>query len=212
MANALRVLGGGSAPANLTTLPVNPTTSAQVLTPTAPVDGYNRVEVAAVTAAIDANIVAGNIKKDVAILGVTGTYEGEGGAPEIIGYIDASMIDADSLLQALDVNSDGQITIADYNAIEKGDPATYAAIFSALFTNGWIDTPTADTSQKKYAGDFVEGGFAGLAIPLGEGNPYLWIVIDFGYIIDNNGYMKFSNYPVYRGAIPYNVPLAYGVQ
>lgn len=29
-----------------------------------------------ITAAIDSNIVAGNIKKDVEILGVTGTYEG----------------------------------------------------------------------------------------------------------------------------------------
>ena len=33
-----------------------------------------------VTAAIDSNIVAGNIKKDVEILGVTGTYEGSGGS------------------------------------------------------------------------------------------------------------------------------------
>lgn len=32
-----------------------------------------------ITAAIDSNIVAGNIKKDVEILGVTGTYEGSGG-------------------------------------------------------------------------------------------------------------------------------------
>ena len=32
-----------------------------------------------VTSAIDSNIVPGNIKKDVSILGVTGTYEGSGG-------------------------------------------------------------------------------------------------------------------------------------
>lgn len=32
-----------------------------------------------VTSNVDANIVAGNIKKDVTILGVTGTYEGSGG-------------------------------------------------------------------------------------------------------------------------------------
>lgn len=37
------------------------------------------VTVSAVTSAIDADIVAGNIKKDVNILGVTGTYEGSGG-------------------------------------------------------------------------------------------------------------------------------------
>lgn len=28
---------------------------------------------------VDANLIAANIKKDVTILGVTGTYEGEGG-------------------------------------------------------------------------------------------------------------------------------------
>ena len=43
-----------------------------------------------VTAAIDSNIVAGNIKKDVEILGVTGTYEGSGGGslPYIINPLD----------------------------------------------------------------------------------------------------------------------------
>lgn len=65
--------GGGS---NLTTLNVTPTTSAQTLTPTSPVDGWDEVNVAAVTASIDADIVAGNIKSGVNILGVTGSYTG----------------------------------------------------------------------------------------------------------------------------------------
>lgn len=39
-----------------------------------------------VTAAIDSNIVAGNIKKDVEILGVTGTYEGSGGESPFTFY------------------------------------------------------------------------------------------------------------------------------
>lgn len=38
-----------------------------------------KVEVSAVTAAIDANIIPGNIKSGVTILGVEGTYEGSGG-------------------------------------------------------------------------------------------------------------------------------------
>lgn len=38
--------------------------------------GFKVVNVPYVTAAIDANITAGNIKKDVTILGVTGNYEG----------------------------------------------------------------------------------------------------------------------------------------
>lgn len=70
----------GTAP-NLQTLNVTPSTSAQQITPTSPVDGYDEVNVAAVTSAIDPNIVAGNIKKDVSILGVTGTYEGSRESP-----------------------------------------------------------------------------------------------------------------------------------
>ena len=39
-----------------------------------------------VTSTIDSNIQAGNIKKDVTILGVTGTYEGSGGSTETTFY------------------------------------------------------------------------------------------------------------------------------
>lgn len=79
---------GGSAPV-ITSLSVTPTTSAQTITAPSGTDGYSPVNVAAVTAAIDANIAAGNIKKDVQILGVTGTYEGSGGggSEEQINYI-----------------------------------------------------------------------------------------------------------------------------
>ena len=59
----------GSAP-SLQSKSVSPSTSQQTV---------HTVTVAAVTAAIDADIVAGNIKKDVNILGVVGTYEGSGG-------------------------------------------------------------------------------------------------------------------------------------
>lgn len=62
-------------------LNVTPTTSSQTITAPSGVDGYTPVNVSAVTSSIDSNIVAGNIKKDVSILGVTGTYEGSGGGP-----------------------------------------------------------------------------------------------------------------------------------
>lgn len=55
---------------------VTPTTSQQTITPDNGKDGLSKVIVNAVTAAIDANIVAGNIKSGVTILGVTGTYDG----------------------------------------------------------------------------------------------------------------------------------------
>lgn len=57
-----------------------PTTSQQVIGADSGYTGLGQVTVNAVTSSIDANIVAGNIKKDVIILGVTGTYEGSGSA------------------------------------------------------------------------------------------------------------------------------------
>ena len=57
---------------------VTPTTSEQEITKTSSTAyGLGKVTVSAVTAAIDENIVAGNIKSGVVILGVTGSYTGE---------------------------------------------------------------------------------------------------------------------------------------
>lgn len=52
-----------------------PTTSQQVITADSGNDGLSQVTVNAVTSSIDSNIAAGNIKKDVSILGVTGSYD-----------------------------------------------------------------------------------------------------------------------------------------
>ena len=56
---------------------VVPSTSEQTISPDAQYNGLTSVTVNAVTSAIDSNIVADNIKKDVSILGVTGTYTPE---------------------------------------------------------------------------------------------------------------------------------------
>lgn len=74
------LVGGGGGSAVIDPLNVTPSTSAQTITASGGVDGYSPVNVAAVDASIDANIQAGNIKKDVTILGVTGSYEGGGGS------------------------------------------------------------------------------------------------------------------------------------
>ena len=60
-------------PYELDSKTVDPSTSQQTVNSS--VDGLSSVTVTAVTSSIDANISAGNIKKDVTILGVTGTYE-----------------------------------------------------------------------------------------------------------------------------------------
>ena len=85
IANITEIIGNITA--DLTILDVTPTTEAQNIKPTAPIDGYNEVNVSAVTAAIDSNITAGNIKKDVQILGVTGSYEGSGGETFEVGFV-----------------------------------------------------------------------------------------------------------------------------
>ena len=58
----------------LETLEVTPTTEAQTINAEEG-KAYNKVEVAAVTSAIDSDITPENIKKDVDILGVVGTLE-----------------------------------------------------------------------------------------------------------------------------------------
>lgn len=55
---------------------VTPTTTEQIITPTTG-NGLTSVTVAGVTSAIDANIIPGNIKSGVTILGVEGTYTGD---------------------------------------------------------------------------------------------------------------------------------------
>ena len=58
------------------------------ITVTSSKDGLSSVTVTPVTSSIDSNIQAGNIKKDVTILGVTGTYEGGGDpVPVPVEYI-----------------------------------------------------------------------------------------------------------------------------
>ena len=64
--NGLEVLNGE-------TVSITPSTSAQTITPSSGHNGITEVNVDAVTSSIDSNIQAGNIKKDISILGVTGT-------------------------------------------------------------------------------------------------------------------------------------------
>ncbi len=55
---------------------VTPSTEQKIITPEENYNALTKVTIDAVTSEIDSNIQAGNIKKDVNILGVVGTYEG----------------------------------------------------------------------------------------------------------------------------------------
>lgn len=65
---------------NLQAKTATPSTSQQVVTADYNYQGLSQVTVSAVTSAIDSDIVAGNIKSGVNILGVIGTYTGDGGS------------------------------------------------------------------------------------------------------------------------------------
>lgn len=75
----------GSGSVNIQSLNVTPSVESQTITPPLGVDGFSPINVSAVTSSIDSNISAENIKKDVTILGVTGSYEGSGGSETKFG-------------------------------------------------------------------------------------------------------------------------------
>ena len=87
---------------------VIPTTSAQEISCDSQFDGLGVVNVAGVTSSIDPNITEGNIKKDVNILGVVGSFEGGGGTIQlqdktVTPTVSAQEISADSGYDGLGV-------------------------------------------------------------------------------------------------------------
>lgn len=75
IANITEVVGNINPP-QLQNKTVTPTMSKQTITADSSYDGLGTVTVNAVTAAIDENIVAENIKSGVTILGIAGSYSG----------------------------------------------------------------------------------------------------------------------------------------
>jgi hypothetical protein len=76
IANITAVVGSIAPDPTLENKTVTPATAEQTITASEGYDGLGTVTVNAVTAAIDENIVAENIKSGVTILGVTGSYTG----------------------------------------------------------------------------------------------------------------------------------------
>ena len=98
---------------------VTPSTSQQKVQPDAGYDGLSDVTVNAVTNNIDVNIAAGNIKKGVSILGVTGTLE-EGIAPT----------------GTLEIKENGRHNVANYEFAEVSVKNTAKAILGKWNVEG----------------------------------------------------------------------------
>lgn len=136
----------------INSLNVTPSTSTQVITASGGVDGYSPVNVAAVNASIDANITAGNIKKDVTILGVTGSYEGSAPAHYIEYGVDANnKLTAPSSI----INLSGVEDIP----IERG---FYYSYYNDTNISGAVDFSSLNVISGNYACSFMFSGCTGL--------------------------------------------------
>lgn len=128
------------------TLTVSPKTTVQSFTPTK--DGYSKVSVNAVTSAIDSNILATNIRKDVKILGVTGTavisnettrnitINGTYDAPAPYTGFSSVVVDVKVEHEALDITpSTEEQTFTAADEYHGYSPVTVAAVTSAIDSN-----------------------------------------------------------------------------
>lgn len=140
-------------PAVIEPLSVTPTTSAQSISPTGSVEGFAPVNVSAVDASIDANIVAGNIKDGVSILGVNGSVvELNGGTANVSPTTSAQVITPTSPVNGFTrVEVDAVDATIDSN-ITSGNIVSGVSILgvqgSAIELNGSTETVTPTTSQQ----------------------------------------------------------------
>jgi len=122
---------------------VTPTTSSQTIVPTGTgKNALTQVTVNAVTSAIDNNITAGNIKKDVSILGVTGTYEGSGG-----GGGDVKLFETVAAMNSSSGNEEGDLAIV-YGTETQN--VTESTEFSSCIFPSIVTLPSAYTGSGDY--------------------------------------------------------------
>lgn len=164
-APAILAISGGV----LDTLNVTPSTSSQQITPPAGTDGYNEVNVSAVDNTIDNNIIAGNIKKDVVILGVTGSYEGSSPSLQsksVNPAVTSQLVEPDSGYDGLSSVSVGAVTSSIDANIQQGNIKAGVQILGVIgtYTGGTVNlqskTVNSSTSQQTVTPD---SGYQGLS-------------------------------------------------
>ena len=130
----------GGKPAKLQEGSATPSIQEQILEPETGYDGFSKVTIAAVDNTIDANIIADNIRKDVTILGVTGTLEGGtiippeagtltslvvGTLPTKTTYTEGEDLDLTGLVVLGNYSNGYQYDVTDNCTYTCNDPVTY---------------------------------------------------------------------------------------
>lgn len=136
---------GGSAPV-ITSLNVTPTTSSQTITAPSGTDGYSPVNVAAVTASIDSDIKASNIKSGVSILGVTGTVTELNGETRTATLTSSA---GNTFTPSSGKNAITSITVTPNNQARSVTPSTSAqtlSVNSGYSGNGTISVSAVTSS------------------------------------------------------------------
>lgn len=133
---------------------ITPTTSQQVITPTSPKNAITQATVSAVTSSIDANITAENIKKDVEILGVTGTYEGSGGSTtnilkSVVAEGKTELSGTPTPLTPVDIMCN--------NGVLKLSPNLFNADSSNIKLGYWINNNTGE--EQANTSNFMTNGY-----------------------------------------------------
>lgn len=123
-----------------------PTTSSQEIVADNGYSGLSKVTISGVTSAIDSNISAGNIKKDVAILGVTGTYDPQPTLQDktVAPTTSQQVISADSGYDGLDEVTVSAVTSAIDSNIAAGNIKSGVTILGVQGTVQEGITPTGN--------------------------------------------------------------------
>ena len=179
---------------NLQNKSATPLTTNQTIEPDEGYDGLSYVSISKVDSSIDSNIVAGNIKKDISILGVTGTYEGDGSA-----------YTTTQVYNALKANYDTNGTFT--------DNVTYTVKGTLLhYVPDYVDILIDGTQTELVAGVLTDGT-TNLAFVIRETSSfnaeYLKYKISKGDCITISGKFKYFTTAQTIESIPYNVSSPY---
>ena len=171
---------------------ITPTTSQQIITPTSPKNAITQATVSAVTSSIDANITAGNIKKDVTILGVTGNVEELKGQTKTVGLrsTGSTTITPDSGYNALT-----SVTVAPINyTYSPVTPTTSQTVLSIPSNTSGLNAVTINPVTSSIDANIVAGNIKKNVEILGVTGSYEGITPTGTLSISQNGTYDVTNY------------------